>query len=180
MSASPNRFFAPRFFSPSYFPSLAAAGGVAPDPVYGDRDAYAALVASLVATGEFADVFFGTTSDQRPGGADSMPAAVVTPDGWAEADDVDPVVLVRQVSFTLTVVARAEDPLGRYETLDRLSCVAQNAIDGSDLGGTCLPALTKLRQGRFDPRSNQPEQSLILQGEFTYLVPSLADHRTRY
>lgn len=179
MTAFSNRFFAPTFFSPFYFPALAIAGDAPADPTYRDGDAFASLVAALAATGEFAGVFFGTTSDHRPAGAGSTPVAVITPDEWSEVDDVDPSVLVRQVTFLLTLVVRAEDPLRRYGVLDRLSSVAQNAIDGTDLGGMCLPSLTKLRRGRFDPTSNYPEQSLVLHGEFTCLVPSPAGHGTR-
>jgi hypothetical protein len=181
MSASASYYFAPTYFSPFYFPPLFVVGG---DPsgstsaAFRDTDAYASVVAALKATGEFAQVFFGTNPDQRSAGADRTPAAVITPNGWAEIDDVDPVVIVRRVDFTLTVVARGEDALARYEDLDRLSCVCENAIDGSDLGGTCLPALTKLRRGRFEAHPNHPEQRVALHGEFTYLIPSMTGHKT--
>ncbi len=184
MPTSPARFFAPTYYSPFYFPSLVTGGGApAPGPgasPYRDRDAFGAIVAALTATGEFADVAFGTTLDRRAAGADRTPAAVITPDTWAEVDDVDPFQLVRRVTFTLTLVVRDEDPAARFDALDRLTNVAQNAIDGSDLGGTSLPALTLLRRGRFDPTSKHPEQGVILQGEFTFLIPSMTGHDTSY
>ncbi|MCA1684595.1 MAG: hypothetical protein LC745_01135, partial [Planctomycetia bacterium] len=112
--------------------------------------------------------------------AGSAPAAVITPEGWDELDDADPVQLVRRASYTLTLVARDEDPAARYDTFDRLTSVAQNAIDGKDLGGGCLPSLTLLRRGRFDPGSRHPEQGVILHGEFTSLIPSLTGHDPSY
>lgn len=180
MSASPVGYFPPTFFSPFYFPSFIAAGGGsgAPNSPYRDRDAFASMVTALTASGEFAGVLFGTTAAATVGGANVAPAAVITPDTWFETDDCDPVVIVRHVSFTLTLVARDEDPLARYQTLDRLTCISLNAIDGSDLGGVCLPALTRLRRGQFDTTSTSPEQSVVLHGEFTYLVPSFTGHNT--
>jgi hypothetical protein len=183
----PARYFAPTYYSPFYFPPLFAGGSVptgpSPGPVvtaYREGDAFAAIVAALSATREFSDVAFGTTLDRRPAGADRMPAAVITPDSWAEADDVDPVALVRRSSFTLTIAVRDEDPVARYEALDRLSNVALNAIDGLDLGGGSLPPLTRLSRGRFDPNSKHPEQSVVLHGEFAYLIPSLTGHDISY
>lgn len=180
MATNLARFFTPSYYSPSYFPATASSDGTpVSGSVYRDRDAYAAVVTALSDTGEFAEVFFGTAPDQRAAGSDSVPAAVITPVGWAEFDDAEPVVIIRQVSYVLTLVVRDEDPLARCESLDRLSCVAQNALDGSNLESGCLPAYTKLRRGRFEWGSTHPEQSLVLDGEFTYLVPSLAGHNTR-
>jgi hypothetical protein len=117
--------------------------------------------------------------ERRAAGADRTPAAVITPESWAEIDDVDPAQIVRKVTYTLTLVVREEDPGARYDALDRLTCLAQNAIDGRDLGGACLPALTLLRRGRFDTGSRFPEQAVILHGEFTSLIPSLTGHNPR-
>jgi hypothetical protein len=182
MSTPPDRFFAPTYYSPFYFPSLVTDGGAPPPaaPRYRDMDAFGAIVAALTATGEFADVAFGTTLDRWAAGADQTPAAVITPDSWAEVDDVDPVQLVRRVAFLLTLVVRDEDPAARFDALDRLTTVAQNAIDGRDLGGTNLPALTLLRRGRFDPNSQPPEQGVILRGEYTFLIPSMTGHNSSY
>jgi hypothetical protein len=177
--APPARFFAPTFFSPYYFPSLVAAGrqgsGVS---AYRDRDAFVAILAALSATGEFADVFFGTTPDDRAGGADRTPAAVVTPESWTEDDETDPIVFVRRVSFKISLIVRDEDPLTRFDSLDRLSSVVQNALDGTDLGGGCLAALTKMRWGLFDADARHPEQRVVLRGEFAYLISDLDDHNT--
>ena len=182
MSSFPTQFFAPTFYTPFYFPSLVTTGGgttIGLDgPPNSDGEAFASIAAALTATREFGDVTFGTTLECRAAGADRVPAAVITPNTWAELDDVDPIELVRKVCFTLTILVRDDDPLARYAALDRLTRIAQNAIDGSDLGGGCLPDLTILRDGRFDSSSRFPEQSVILSGEFAYLILSQTGHQT--
>ena len=173
-------YFSPSYFSPMYFASSDSGSGggtgpPAPTVGYRDRDAYAAIVAILGASGEFADVAFGLPLDRAVISPHRIPLAVVSPAGWVEVDDVDPIVNVRQVSYTLTLVVRGEDGYGRFQQLDRLTSVVQDALDGSDLGG-CLPGLTKLRKGRPDPDARHPEQRLILTGEFTYLIFTQAGH----
>ena len=181
MAASSLTYFAPTYFSPFYFPTLKAGSGSSGSTalLYRDRDAFSSIASGLTATGEFADVFFGPSPGMRAAGANRSPAALITPEGWTEIDDSDPILVVRHVTYTLTIIVRDEDPLARYELLDRLSCVAQNAIDGSDLVGVCLPGLTKLRRGRFDQKPNHPEQSVVLVGEFSYVIPSFTGHNTR-
>jgi hypothetical protein len=175
--SSPVRYFAPSYFSAYYFPPLLGDDSLTPGTTpYSDQDAYTAMITALEGTGVFADVAFGTTADQRQGGADLIPAAVITPVWWSEVDDVDPSVVVRQVTFDLTLIVRDEDPFMRFKSLDRLTALAQNAIDGTDLGGGCLPALTLLRRGGYDPSPVYPEQRVVLRGEFTYLVPNLNGH----
>jgi hypothetical protein len=177
MIVSTAPYFAPTFFSPYYFPPLAV-GGVGPGPAapFRDGDGFTWIVQALRATGEFSDVLFGVTADRRAVGAGRSPIAVVAPEGWAESDDWDPVLLARQVSFTVTLIARDEEPSVRYGVLDRLSCVAQDAVGGSDLGGMALAPLTRLARGRFDATSRHPEQAVVLSGEFTYLIPSWSGH----
>ncbi len=182
MALYPTRFYAPTYYTPYYFPSLVTGGGD-PGPgisPYRDRDTFSAVVAALKGMGEFADVAFGTTLEHRAAGVDRTPAAVITPETWVEVDDVDPAQIVRKVTYMLTLVVRDDDPAARFDTLDRLTSLAQNAIDGSDLGGTCLPALTLLRGGQFDPKSKFPEQAVILHGEFTTLIPSMTSHDTQF
>jgi hypothetical protein len=180
MPATPTPFFAPTFFTPYYFPSLVAPGGGAQQPTQGyrDRDAFAAVVEALSETHEFAGVFLNTTPGQMPAGADQTPAVLVSPDTWSEVDDVDLVDAVRRVGFTLTIIVSDNDPAARYDALDRLSCVAQNALDGADLGGGCIGALTKTRRGQFVTTLNLPEQGVALHGEFTYLIPDLNGRST--
>jgi hypothetical protein len=169
------RYFAPEFFSPFYFaPLLPIDSGMlpVPEPLFRDYDGFATVVAALRATGEFADVVFGATAERWAGGVDLSPIAVITPQRWSESDDTDPIVVVRQVSFSLAIAVRDDDTESGFNRLDRLVCTAQNAIEGSDLGGSCLPALTRLNRGFYDPSAVYPEMRVVLQGEFTYLIPS--------
>ena len=174
-----NLYFAPTFFSPYYFPMLATAssgvGGTSAD-TSNDGIAFEAILSALSATNEFADVLLGTPADRAAVGADRMPVALVTPTGWTEADDSDPTTVVRRVEFTVALTVRDETTSGRYQSLLRLTAVAQDAIDGSDLGGVCLPALTLLRSARFDANPQPPEQSVAMDGEFTYLISSFNGH----
>jgi hypothetical protein len=181
MPQAPSQYFAPSFFSPSYFPPLVVqAGGTngAAISPYRDGHAFDAILAALINTGEFAAAVFGATPDRIVAGSDATPLAVIAPETWVELDDVDPIVIVRQVAFSLVIVVRGEEPAARYGQLDRLSCVVLNAVDGLDLGGACLPTLTRIRRGRYESDSKHPEQRLLLTGEFTYLIPSLNGHNT--
>lgn len=175
-----SQFFAPTYFSPFYFPPLLLKKPDTPpaedETTYGDRDAFRQMTKALKALGVFADVIFGTTADRRPSGADATPVLVVTPVGWEETDEVDPTELLRRVFFKLTVVVRDEDPLTRFEQLDELSSLVQDAVDGSDLGGGALPALTTLRRGTYDANPIHPEQRATLHGEFSYLIQSAQGH----
>ena len=183
-AGSPTLFFPPTFFSQFYFAEYNPYGQDGSDPsdawgdTYRDRDAIRAIRAALLATEEFADVIVGIPSEQRSAGAIPAPVAVISPESWTELDDVDPVISVRQVVFSITISVRNEESITRYEILDRLTCLAQNVLDGNDLGGVCLPALTKLRRGRFEPGSKHPEQAVTLSGEFTYLIPAFNGHNT--
>jgi hypothetical protein len=173
MQKSPARYFAPTFFSPFYFPSLVGSGtggGGSTPSSYRDKDAFEAIVQALEATGEFAQVFFGTTMDQRLGGADLTPVAVVAPDGWSEDDETDPAVFVRRVGFVVTVAVRDSDSVFRFDQADRLSCVVQNAVDLNDLDGGCIAALTKTRSGRTVITADYPEEQVEIRGEFAYFI----------
>ncbi len=147
-------------------------------PGYRDRDAFNAIVAALQATGVFADVLFPAPIDNILVGADRSPLAVVVPTQWQETPDTTAGSLVRKVSFTITLVVRAEDPMDRFEALDLASSYASNAIDGSTLGGGCLPALTLLSKGVYDPTPRHPELRLAMDGVFSYPIASASTHDT--
>ncbi|MDB5350784.1 MAG: hypothetical protein JWN86_2031 [Planctomycetota bacterium] len=143
---------------------------------YRDRDAFASLVNALSASSEFAEVAFPSPLDSSPIGADRSPLAVLVPTQWLEQPDSASSLMLRRVSFTLTLVVRCEDPRERFEILDRLTSIVQNAIEGSTLGGGCLAGMTHLRKGRYDPASRHPELRLALDGGFCYTIPSATGH----
>lgn len=181
-SDSPFSFFAPTFYTPYYFAEFVPFGSDTGDSqdawgtTYRDRDAFKAIRTALSATREFAEVLLGIAPERQGAGADRSPLVVISPDGWTELDDVDPVVIVRQVFYSIVIIVRDKDPFLRYEMLDRLSCLTQNVLDGTDLGGVCLPALTKIRRGQFEKSSNSPEQFVNLYGEFSYIIPAFNGH----
>ena len=118
---------------------------------------------------------FSDPTSRAAAGADAHPLAVVTPKGWEETDDADPILWVRRVSFTIRIVIRVEDDASPFERLDRLAALVQAQVDRSDLNGQCLLPLTKIRAGRYQPSSQYPEWSIDLDGEFTMLVDPSAD-----
>jgi hypothetical protein len=154
--------------------TLPVLGPVGPDPSCRDQQAYASLLSLLGSSGVFQDVIFGDALQRSQSGADGYPLAVVTPRSWEEADDFDPLLLVRRVSFTITVVVKGEDAGTRFDVLDRLASAIQADVDYSDLGGTSVAALTKIRSGRYGQATHYPEQSIELDGSFTTLIDPLA------
>ena len=172
-------YFDPSYFSPNYFGPL---GAIAPGgkeshmTAFRDRDAFAAILQALKSTGEFAEVAFPADLDASPVGANRTPLAVVVPVQWAEDPDVSSMAMIRQVSYNLILVTRAESARDRFETLDRLTSIAQNALEGSTLGGFCLPPMTHLHRGQIDPKSRHPELRINIEGGFSYLIESPTGH----
>ena len=133
MPVTPVRYFATAFFSPFYFAPLAAT--IPSDPTgigvlpYGDKEAFEAIISILNSTGVFADVLFGITPEQRTTPADVAPLALIQPQYWNEFDDADPNVLIRQVSYSLTLIVRDDDPFTRYAQLEGLTALAQDSLN---------------------------------------------------
>jgi hypothetical protein len=171
-------YFAPTYFAPTYFPPLAPSQVPKPPvPIppgstvgYSDLDAYRAILAALEATGAFASVVFAIPPDRLALAAGATPLVSLVPEGWEEYDDVDPIVILRRVSFSLFLLVRDDDPLSRLSRLVGLDSAAHAALEGSSLGGGCLPALTRLRRASLDPLSLHPEQAARIGGEFTYII----------
>lgn len=140
-----------------------------------DGACYSALIASLEAIGAFDSVIFGDPSRRSVAGADAHPLAVVTPKGWEETDETDPILWARRVSFTIRIIIRVEEDASPFVQLDQLAASVQAQVDRSDLSGQCLPPLTKIRAGRYQSSSQYPEWSIDLDGEFTVLIDPSAD-----
>ncbi len=167
----------PTYFPPSYFyggTSAPVAPPATPEPEGRDREPYAALLSLLEATGVFEEVIFGDSLQRSQAGADGYPLAVLSPKGWEESDDFDPALIVRRVSFAITIVIKSQDSGTQFDALDRLASTIQAAVDRSDLEGTSLPALTKIRSGRYGQSDRYPEQSIELDGGFATLIDPTA------
>lgn len=182
---------APTYFPSAYFYGSSSAGSPVvptpvpvpdpvpepfphPAPIGRDVDAYASLLASITATGLFEDVILGASSRRGLAGADTYPLAVLTPRSWEESDEVDPTSIVRRATFSITLVIKGQDELPEYEQLERLASAIKRAVDRSDLGGSSLPALTRIRSGRFEYSGHYPEQTLELEGEFSSIIDPTA------
>ena len=168
-------YFSPTYFSPFYFGGLfPASTPVIPVPEsveFGDDAAYADLSDRLEAVGAFASVVFADkkreTASYGPG---LLPSAIIVPLGWSESDMADPVLMVRTADFEVVINVADDSPRSRSERLAQLSAIARRAINGVDLGGGSLPALTRLIEARYDERSRHPEQGIRLVGRFAYLT----------
>lgn len=174
-------YFASDYFSPYYFgsfgvPSPGDEGS--PMAAFRDRDAFAAILQILQATGEFADIAFPALPSSSPVGADRTPLAAVVPVEWHETPDASSDAMLRRVTYNLVLIVRAEEPRDRFELIDRLTSVSQNALAGVLLGGFCMPGSSQLRVGRFDPNSRHPESRLAITATFSYLIDSPNDHST--
>lgn len=170
-------YFPRDYFPPSYF---APGGGtepqsprprpIMPEPL--DRTAFDALLEALRSTGAFVEVRMGHPAEPLPFGPDRTPAALVTPTEWYERDDTDIAGTVRHVEFALTLIVRGDRPASRWAGLQALSATARSVVNGSDLGGACLPSQTRLRKGRYDLGESSLEQRVAIAGEFAYTIPA--------
>lgn len=134
-------------------------------------DVYRAMEALLIDTGEFGldCVQIGHPKDwEKLFPADRFAVALITPDNWDRNDDDRVDEERRAVGYTLTLGVR-HDPRGRYEVLDRLSCLAQNILDGQSIADLTYRSMTKLTGGTFETPADD-EQRLRMRGTFTYRV----------
>jgi hypothetical protein len=167
---------APTYFPPSYFygsgtssPSPTPVSNVT-TPTGRDQESFAAILALIRGLGIFEEVIFGAAIQRNQAGADAYPLAVLTPKSWEESDDSDPISIVRRVTFGITIVVQSSDGNPQFDQLDRLSSAILQVVDFAELGSLSLPALTRIRAGRYDTSTHYPEQSVELEGEFSSLI----------
>lgn len=170
-----NPYYTATYFSPFYFYGSSVKPSSTSSQAAGrDAGCYSALVSLLTAIGLFDAVIFGDPTGAPAAGANAHPLAIVTPKGWEETDETDPVVWVRRVLFTIRIVIQVDDATTPFDQLDQLAATVQSQLDQADLGGQCLASLTKIRAGRYGTANAFPEWSIDLDGEFTELVDSSA------
>jgi hypothetical protein len=177
-------YFAPTYFASGYFyestsPVVVPTPNPVPNPapavtpnvsIARDKGPYASLQSLLAGTGAFEAVLFGEQVQRNQAGAGLYPLAIITPKGWEETDDVDPLLYLRRVEFVIALVVLSQDGSPQFDQLDFLAGLVQNAVDGSILDGSCLPPLTKIRAGRYGQGTRYPEQSVELEGQFAFLI----------
>lgn len=169
----PPSYFAPSYWAPSYW-----AGSSRPVPTIRDWDILDDIVARLKACGAFDGVHASDLPETRGRGADRKALAIVAPDSWDESegwDDPDEPQWLRKVDWTLTVIARAEDPRSRDRHADRLLQAACVALDFKCLAGVTLPGLTKITAGRYLP-AVPPTRAIRASGTFAYLIDGPDGH----
>lgn len=133
-----------------------------------DDDIYADIRARLEALGVFSavDVF-------EPGGpeasADADYLATVLPGDTEDTDDVDAVAIVRRGRYTVKIEVRDYEPGPRFRTLNRLSNLACNALNGVSLAGETLPPWTMIRRANATTPAGVTGAA-ILTGEWAQIV----------
>lgn len=157
-------------------PSLS--GGLA-TPIR-DYHLLADAVTRLAATGIF-DAVYLAGPQEYAGRADFATLAFVYQVGWTEDDQGttgDLADCYRTVEYRVAVIARDVDPTRRYMVLDRATAAAQNALSGVRLADASMPAMTRLRMGRyvaFPP----PLGGVELRGEAQRILAGYAGHDDR-
>lgn len=134
-----------------------------------DSDIYLDVVARLETTGQFAAVLYGVPPNDGGIGADVTPVVFVNPNSFTEADDVDPIQIVRVCVGSIVISVRHDDHNLRTQTLDKLAAVVANAINGQSLAGETILRMTTVPSGKYDVPVH-PEQRLILVLQFAYFV----------
>jgi hypothetical protein len=169
-------YFPTSYFSPFFFPELAATVPIQPLTPAGarDRDVFRALQAALQSLGVFDAVLLHQHGDTAHATADRNPIAVVRRTDWTESNIASPTTIERNVNFEILIALRDDDPEPRFEALERLENLALNALDGQDWAGVCLRDKTSIQRGLDDTSARHPEARVILKGQFTYVVEGYA------
>lgn len=136
-----------------------------------DRDAYAALIAALEATGAFRLV---AMDGAEAGGLAASPSAFVAPGPWADGDTDDPATVLRRSTYRITLRVRAAGAIGRFAEADRLAGIVVRALAGATLGGGAIPQLSRIGRGACRPSAVDGEATCELDGAFSYLVTNPA------
>lgn len=134
-----------------------------------DELGLSAAAAALTSTGLFALV---SVEPYGPVNPMVSPTAAIRAVSWSTTtswSDATAEARVRTVRFEVLITARWADGARDTPTLQELAQAAEDAVQGSSLGGTCLPALTRLEDGRYPRASASPEESVTLTGQFSYL-----------
>jgi hypothetical protein len=92
-------------------------------------------------------------------------------------DGSGPADIVRTVNYTITIMVREEDPEVRVRELDRLFCVAANAIGGVSLLDVTIPDLGWIRRGHYQPAVSS-EQRMRCTARFAYFIDGFGNHDT--
>ena len=145
-----------------------------------DYDCLQAIQTLLGATGYFDAVYIGGLPERQGQSSSYSAAAALEIAGWDEIDAYDDFASIdqkRSVRWTLTLMSRDPDPEIRDRKIDQLYNIAANTLDGVSFAAGCVPSLSKLRRGNYQP-ATPPERRMTVQGEFEYFVGGFDLHDT--
>lgn len=171
-------YFTPAYFTTFYFPDLAAVAvddPSFPPPVTPTLATPVEILAVEAIARRLRDlnIFRDVLASAEPG-ADRLdvagfPAAVIGLKGWSDSEE-NSTDQLRTADFTIRILDERDRPFSRMESLVTLGEAARQQVQHSDLDGLVLPALTRLKAGRFAKEAALPGSTLILEGEFAYLL----------
>lgn len=145
-----------------------------------EADVLAAAKAALEATNAFDRVYLGALPDARGQSSRDLAAAAILPiQGTASglADDVTSGMMLCRMTFSVVVMARAEDEEDRYRMAGRLLAITENAINGRSLAGLTLPPTTRVASWTWE-RDSAPERRVRATVSCDYLTPSWTGFNT--
>jgi hypothetical protein len=163
-------YFAPRFFTAYYFPSFVDQTTIRTSEI-ARHDGITELVLLLRDARIFDSVELSLGEKNNEQLPRSGINALVRYQHWDDLDDFDSASILRKVSFRISVMVRGSDCLSRYELLNEIEPKVRSLITGISLAGS-LPGLTRLRHGSFATDGSTLEQTLHIDGEYTYELTS--------
>ena len=138
-----------------------------------DRDVRTAIADALQATDAFDPNGVWLFSPETMGQGSSVGRAVQIEPGnstvdtrW-DAQTVGGVIIMSQVKLTL--IYRDDDAQKRDEGAENLLQQCQNALNGQNLAGLTLPALTRFQTWNW-AQAQPPERQIICVFQYSYIV----------
>lgn len=151
-------------------------------PIEGDQPLTDALALiwvrdQLVHSGLFEHVQLGRFA--RDVGDNGYPAAWISPLGFTETDEVDPVQITRSLKYAVSLVIKPEDPDDEIQSITDLDGLSNSVADLLSAGAPygALNGLTRIESGRYEqpnnhtsPRGPGNTMGLTLTGTVAYLI----------
>jgi hypothetical protein len=137
-----------------------------------ERDVRRAVRDTLEASGYFDGIYLGSLPEQRGRSSGDLTAATIEPISTRETDhwDASPTAAADlTATLRITVMARDADEEIRDETAERLVNIANNALNGSTLGGLAMPQFTQVQGWTWLP-AVAPERRIRVEFRFRYFV----------
>ena len=170
----PTPFFAPTYFSPSYFGNFVpvATPSIESPPIADSVEeiAFNAIIEAIRQATLLNSIEL-TTHDEASKLLRGGPTSIqIIPQGWTDNDEADPQLRLRTVEFTIQVVVNEFPARKCLSEAWRLANSITTAINGLSVCDSSIPALTRISKGELLEKSRYPERPVNLSGCFTYVM----------